>query len=136
MVPDADVTGPEFTLPRHLEAWTCGITACVAGHAILLAGWTPDLQESHSNNLWQAYACEKDDEWRDIDQVAREWLGLTWGQSRILFHSGNNHADVFAMLDALIRNDLPDLILTELEALRDVRLRREQAELEAEADNA
>jgi len=102
------------TLPPVAE-WDCGTTACAAGHAILLAGWSPELRPyyppawiegSQLRPDYVATMCtspEHPTPW-PIDDVAMTWLGLTTEQAKYLFDPANYYEDVMAMLDDLIDN--------------------------------
>jgi len=104
--------------PRHVprfereDAWTCGTTACAAGHSIILAGWRPVLEDTADGLIaGRCYNVQPADNpsdivvYRKIQEVAREWLGLTTEQAKYLFDGRGTYVSVLAMLDALIAAD-------------------------------
>lgn len=60
----------------YMQDYFCGTAACIAGHAVLNAGWKPHTSTG---------TCAKDNEIHCVWDVAREVLDLTERQAERLF---------------------------------------------------
>lgn len=65
-----------------------GASACVAGHAAMLAGWKRVRKPSYGDTQsFTSFSVELDGEVRSVYVVAREYLDLTVPQANALFLS-------------------------------------------------
>ncbi len=80
---------------------TCGMACCIAGKTGLLAGYQPVFKGNESFSM----TVKIDGEDRDVDEFAREYLGLTWGQANVLFDADNKISDIEKIIDRILDGD-------------------------------
>jgi hypothetical protein len=70
-----------------------GTSACIAGHAAMLAGWSRVPARTYGTKpVFTSFSVESDGEVRSVYIVAREYLDLTVAQANALFLS--THLDM------------------------------------------
>ena len=85
----ADDNGSEDSNWIHADVG-CGSALCVAGHAVALNGWFPTLSGTLVH--WGSVAQQPGSSTgvgRDVQELARELLGITVEESRTLFDAEN-----------------------------------------------
>jgi hypothetical protein len=72
----------------------CGTAYCVAGWAVVRAGYVPDWQSDEDGEFWADYVLKDEDEVRSIRRRAAKILGLDHQRPIPLFRGDNTLDDI------------------------------------------
>ena len=95
----------KFDMNAFADKRECGTTCCVAGHALLMAGWK--LGEA---DVWEAVAFVSrrgvEVHTSQVGDYAQEYLGLTEPQAKKLFYSGwkRTNKDAARIIRNMVKN--------------------------------
>ncbi len=86
----------EFGMREWAVKRECGTTMCIAGHAVTLAGYELAFRQTPMSHIYGEHASEVVDG-RDIEEVARQLLGLDQVKAWNLFHIPDNETAIAAL---------------------------------------
>lgn len=85
------------------EVNSCNTSMCFAGHAALMSGF--DAPPKNDYLMWRGWGPGlRKAETMDVDEYAREVLGLTFEQADVLFQGENTLEDLKEIVENLIEN--------------------------------
>ncbi len=90
----------EWDQTDWIKVTSCGTSCCIAGRVVLTNGWKP-IDSGSSGMIANEYGV-----FREVDDVARELLGITHEEAYYLFLAENTLADVEEIIEGLIDGTL------------------------------
>lgn len=95
----------EHTEQLDQTVWTkrtpCGTVACIAGHTMLMLGWTPWFPVEDEWREITSYFVDPDGDRHYTETAAMGALGLNLKQAELLFHYKNNLVGLRKMVSVL-----------------------------------
>lgn len=103
----------------------CGTAGCIAGHAVLLAGYKAKFAEAeHESSHLSSYLCRKNGKTLDVDIVAEKELGLTHEQAYWMFNGNwiveNAEGSLIRSLETVRKTEAADAVAALIQADGDI----------------